>query len=373
MNKDTTIAELDCINNDGEIVFNGVNILGNVPFWLRNLDIDTWISNRRAPSNRKYANIMFSGTGIWDRQQYIDKTKAISLNDTLWVKRKNENITWNDINPYINPLNKIVSQLAFGCIVNTGNIGSPSPELSTGGSFAKCWKRVNGDICMLKMGRNEWLGEYDNEPFSKYFTAQIAERLGIKRHAEYRLGTSKGRTITYSKLFTSEKIGLVTMAQVFGGFSATFKDAFNYIRRLGVAEELLFRQMMVLDSLTFNNDRHFNNFGLFVDNNTFDTIGMASIYDNNIALLPTLILNSRSRQEILSDIKDVHPKYYESFYDLANESITDEIAQRLFGIASNDFKLEQDDRVKLDNKRLKFLEDFVRFNVMQILKSGVYL
>ena len=28
MNKDTTIAELDCINNDGEIVFNVVNILG---------------------------------------------------------------------------------------------------------------------------------------------------------------------------------------------------------------------------------------------------------------------------------------------------------------------------------------------------------
>lgn len=45
--------------------------------------------------------------------------------------------------------------------------------------------------------------------------------------------------------------------------------------------------MVVLDALTLNTDRHMSNHGILFDTDTLEPIGMAPVFDNNLAFCPS--------------------------------------------------------------------------------------
>ena len=64
--------------------------------------------------------------------------------------------------------------------------------------------------------------------------------------------------------------GLGAVAEYYDGIGGKYSDAI--------------RDMLVFDALTYNEDRHFGNFGLLRDNHSGEIIAPAPIFDNSISL-----------------------------------------------------------------------------------------
>ena len=80
--------------------------------------------------------------------------------------------------------------------------------------------------------------------------------------------------------------------------TSVYQHYLNCCRALGVADiALAVDQMIVLDYLIANEDRHQNNFGLIRDANTLEWLGAAPIFDSGSSLgydkLPPQILSPR--------------------------------------------------------------------------------
>lgn len=59
---------------------------------------------------------------------------------------------------------------------------------------------------------------------------------------------------------------------------------FDYFESIGASQA--FREMLVVDSLCFNQDRHAGNYGVLFDNDTLEIKGMAPVFDLNLSMLP---------------------------------------------------------------------------------------
>lgn len=93
-------------------------------------------------------------------------------------KAENENVSWEQISFYRNPFDETISKLAFEGMGLYGiKMSETSPELSTEGSFRKCWMREpNEQIFLYKRGsdgaRNAGL-----EPYCEVMAAEVAQKL----------------------------------------------------------------------------------------------------------------------------------------------------------------------------------------------------
>ena len=66
----------------------------------------------------------------------------------------------------------------------------------------------------------------------------------------------------------------------------SFPNALAVLSRLDSGMAQAYRSMLVFDAVTANVDRHGANFGVLRDNATGKVIGMAPIFDHNLALFP---------------------------------------------------------------------------------------
>lgn len=77
-----------------------------------------------------------------------------------------------------------------------------------------------------------------------------------------------------------------------------------------------FREMIVMDAVMANVDRHAGNYGFLVDNDTGEILRMAPLFDQNMACLP-MMMEHDDFDEYLSMIG---PKIGASFVSIARRS-----------------------------------------------------
>ena len=154
---------------------------------------------------------------------------------------------------------------------------SPSPEFTTDGYYAKCWKRESDGIYLYKAGS----ATYELEPLSEYLAAQISSIL-CPDAVPYDMRFHHGRLVSTCPLFTSESIGLAKTAAITHE-ERSISGLLEYFRSIG--SEDAFRRMMILDAIILNTDRHLDNFGVLFDTDTMQAKTMAPVFDNNRSLL----------------------------------------------------------------------------------------
>ena len=113
-------------------------------------DINSFLSSRTIIANRDSIEKILSEIGLRERFDLALANYGISMNDTLWIKRADDNMTWDVINPY----NKErVFDLAWFCSDKAkNNLHVGRPEYSTDGNFPKCWVKQNGIDKLIKCG-----------------------------------------------------------------------------------------------------------------------------------------------------------------------------------------------------------------------------
>ena len=114
-----------------------------------NESLKRWIKSRTIPSNRAYVQNFLAKLGLneKDTKGIIDICRGLSLNDCYWIVDENFSGKFSSFNLYENHFSRTLSYIAFtGYGSSIKSTFRSSPEFTTNGMLAKCWKREKGKI-----------------------------------------------------------------------------------------------------------------------------------------------------------------------------------------------------------------------------------
>lgn len=180
-------------------------------------------------------------------------------------------------------------------------------------------------------------------------------------YVPYRLSKWKGKLCSTCELFTSLNQSFIAIGRLVktGGIIAVI----DYYKKLGddFYQELV--DMLVFDAIILNEDRHFGNFGLLIDNHTNKIIAPAPIFDNGLSLLCYAMENDFDQES--QYIKTRQPATYDQFIDFVKPLMTNRQKEKVRKILN--FHFDKKSNYKLPNKRLKQLEKIVQEQAKQLL------
>ena len=92
-------------------------------------DIQIFIAHRQAPKHRKHILKLLRRAGCEDLEGFLRVSKALSLNDTFWVKPAKSRLCWKEVSLYQNDFNEVIAQIAFDGGDYETDFSSTSPEM----------------------------------------------------------------------------------------------------------------------------------------------------------------------------------------------------------------------------------------------------
>ncbi len=251
-------------------------------------DIDAWLDRRNYAKHKGHLEKWLKEWGLDNPVGFIELTHALSLNDSLWVKPVDSDLEWDKINLYKNEFTDVVSKTAFEKGLHGLKLSSTSPEFTSEGSFEKCWIQEPDGVFLYKKGASG-AANYGLEMYSEYYSSQYASVI-CDDYVSYDLVDFKGSIVSRCKMFTSEDEGFVPIYKYLNSDKNYYYDEIlEFISPLGFEDD--FRRMIVLDSVIFNTDRHFGNFGFIVDNDTFEIKRFAPVFDHNMAFMSRAMMS----------------------------------------------------------------------------------
>jgi hypothetical protein len=293
MHKDIPFADLTLDETTGSIqridaLFRGGHLPVGVSVRRGMADraaFNAWWTDRFIPSARSGLVDALSQLGFPDPQQVISRNLGLSLSDHYWVKPAGSNLSWDEVNYFENDFSPDVGDALLGKLSKTSDIDLRSPDWTCDGNLRKRWAILDGKRCLVKAGS----GPFQQQPFNEVIAYKIADRLGIP-HIPYTLLWDDGIPYSVCEDFVISDTELIPAWRVMqtqkkDNQTSVYQHYRNCCEKLGVpgiAHAL--DQMMVLDYLIANEDRHFNNFGLLRNPDTLEWLGPAPIYDSGSSL-----------------------------------------------------------------------------------------
>ena len=329
--------------------------------------IAKWLKHRTIPKNRAYVHNFLSKCGLnINRPMTIIKvSKGLSLNDCYWVVEEGFEGTYDKFNLYDNRFSQVLALIAFtgyGSSIRTSL--ASCPEFTTNGMLPKCWRRKDGKI-MLYKGGTSGASNTGNEPYSEYYAAQVAKVLGINA-IEYGLSQWKGELCSTCELFTSKEYSFLPVGRVVT--SGGMKAVREYYEKLGQTFVDALNDMLVLDAIIMNTDRHFGNFGFIVDNKTNKIVAPAPLFDHGNALLNFAGHDDLESEKALAEYANtLVPCVYDDFIGTAKKVLTNEHREGLRKLL--EFKFKKNSRYNLPDKRLKMLEKMIQTRAKSLLEK----
>lgn len=327
--------------------------------------IAKWLKHRTIPKNRAYVHNFLSKCGLDVNRpiNIINVSKGLSLNDCYWVVEEGFDGSFDDYNLYDNNFSQILALIAFtgyGSSVRTSL--ASCPEFTTNGMLPKCWRRQRGSIRLYK-GGTFGASNTGNEPYSEFYAYQVAEAMNIDA-IPYGLSKWKGELCSTCDLFTSKEFSFMPVGRVVA--AGGMKGVREYYETLGKEFVAALDDMLVLDALIFNTDRHFGNFGFLVDNKTNKIVAPAPLFDHGNSLLNFAGRDDLFSDETLKKYADTRlPCVYDDFVGTAKQVLTSEHKLGLRSLLK--FKFKKHPRYNLSNERLKLLEKQVQRRARALL------
>ena len=210
------------------------------------------------------------------------KCKGVSIVDSYWVKEDEEKADWQKINIRQNKLRDILdlSLSGFSPTITTNAI---CPELTTKGLFRKGWVYLGGSLYLLKSDKTN---EYVNTRM-EVLASEILECFENRLDSVVYLSDIKE---------TARGTAYVSICQNFVHEKQSFVEAWEVMdyckrRKIGFRDLCLerwgckFACIPVLDYIIINTDRHTQNYGFMMNNDTGELEEVAPMFDLNCALV----------------------------------------------------------------------------------------
>lgn len=216
--------------------------------------------------------------------------RAVSLEDAYWIRQPGDRAEWKDVNLFQNQLSLFITEVSLSGNNTHYQVEKYSrdrihtPELTTLGANAKGWIREKDGLYLHKVGKNELPASAVLEKLGirhiSYFESsqdEISMYLSDERR-EWIAGV--GEKVVKSRLFTTEEQGMVTFEEF-----RLFCDAYgmNAYREAIKSDTCAYMEMQIADYILNNNDRHEQNWGFLMDNQTGKITGYVPLFDHDHA------------------------------------------------------------------------------------------
>jgi len=327
---------------------------------IKNNGLLQWLKRRVIPKNRAFVESFLAklGLSVNDTKGIINICKGLSLNDSYWIVDETFDGSFEKYNLYENRFDRILSAIAYTGYGDTIRSDFAStPELTTDGMLAKCWRRINGKITLYKTG-TAGAANTGNEPYSEFYAFQIAETMGLNA-VEYKLSKWKGQLCSTCELFTNKKRSYIPTGRIVTGWGAVIE----YYKELGESYYESLIDMLIFDAVICNVDRHFSNFGLIVDNKTNKIVDTAPIFDNGLSLFNYAMADDLKNIDAYAKTRLMATS--QDFITFAKEVISKEQKKKLRLLIN--FKFKKHSRYNLPANRLKIIEEFIQKRVQELL------
>lgn len=323
-----------------------------------------WLKGRTIPKNRAFVHTFLAKNGLNpdNTRGILQICRGLSLNDCYWIVEEDFDGTFARYNLYEHDFLTVLSLIAYTGYGSTRGHGfTSSPEFTTGGMLRKAWRRdrATGKICLYKGGTGG-AANTGKEPYSEFYASQIAERMGLP-HVTYGLARWKYDICSTCELFTDIDHAYVPIHRFVE--KPNLRRVSDFLTRLGEEYYNAFADMLIFDALICNEDRHFGNFGLIVDNHTNRPVRFAPLFDHGLSLF------NYAMEDDLRDTK-AYARTRLSAYDVPFENVARAFItprqttqlKRMIG-----FRFERHPRYNLPAYRLKALEAFLAERVTELL------
>jgi hypothetical protein len=232
--------------------------------WLLTRQLDTTRSNARL-----LLKLLKLGTG--SNLSVILFNNGLSLTDSYWIKRKEDKSLYDEISFYDKEhIQPIVDTSLSGALHELPKYSNP--ELTNIGSFNKAWKKEGGTWWLYKAGSPM---NYYAELFAYY----LGEALGMDMaYYEYRDGLIRTKNMTSKEVMLEH---FASFVYSFGEIESDDVVRYNHLKELGIHKA--YADILFLDGLVCNPDRHEYNIAVQKSTLTGALIGIAPNFDNNLA------------------------------------------------------------------------------------------
>lgn len=293
MHKNIPVAEMELDRDSGAItsigkVYHKEHFPVGIPVKREGIDrsaLNSWWRGRAIPASRWGLRSALRELKISDAQLLLEKCLGLSLSDQYWICPADSGLCWEQVNFFENSFSEDVGNSLFGKGANGDEISLMSPDNTSDGWLKKKWTIIDGKRCLIKGGS----GATQQEPYNEVIASCIMARLDIP-HVPYTLLVEDDYPYSVCEDFITTETELITAWYIMQtckkqNHVSVYQHYLNCCEALGISgiRESL-DQMLTVDYLIVNEDRHQNNFGVIRKADTLEYVGPAPIYDSGTSL-----------------------------------------------------------------------------------------
>lgn len=293
MHKDRRVAR---IYESGKCTINYKSFLPYNLYLEKEDDMDTrvqnltnfyaWCSSRVLTLDRKYAKEIMNNIGAVqsptdrERAMIAISYRALSLMDVFWVRTKDDKKTFNEISLYNHSLSDAFVDVSLRgknlTLANAELIAEqdPAADVGTPGVAPKAWIRRNGSFYLLKDG-------HERDVDAELLASKIIDCFQID-HVSYEEDKFHDTRVSKCRIITSKERSIVPIEFIELYCVNHDKDRTEFILK---KDPYAYYMMNIIDYLIGNTDRHWGNWGFWVDNKNNKLLRLHPLMDYNKAFL----------------------------------------------------------------------------------------
>ena len=250
-------------------------------------DIRAWLGKRFLYKNLKNYKAIIDSLSLKQQSKFsldlVLEYNALSVTDCYWIKF-NDNEKFDDLDLHKISLSETVIDIALLGIFSTIQLKDLKANVNLRGTFAKTWIRKEDGLHLYKIDIQD-----DTSVYSELYAQLLINQMNVS-NCGYKNVVYKGYNCTDTKCFTDRNTMLLHNKSCYEYFKI---KGYKSIEKMFPND---FYRMCLVDYIIGNTDRHDENFGILVDSSTNEIIRFAPLYDHNISMVKTVVLNQRLRQ-----------------------------------------------------------------------------
>ena len=243
--------------------------------------LNSWYTMQTIPKNRQNINCIVNSLNT-SISEAIEKSYMVSLTNCYWLKKNDSQISWDNINYHENGFSDELFPLLYNEVAKISNY--KLPDLTTDGMLEKAWINLKGVPTLLKTGKFG-LNANDKHLLSanEVIAYKVAKLMEIEHVEYYPIMLNNGELISATPCFIkNDSEEFVSGLQIMKEDRVSRYTFYKDICDKGFSTEV--NNMILLDHILHNTDRHERNFGIIRDSDTLDYIRFAPIYDTGSCL-----------------------------------------------------------------------------------------
>jgi hypothetical protein len=258
---------------------------------MNEMKFHDWWKDRAIPKTRHGAKTALQRLGYASTNSALVDNLALSLSDCYWIKPRGEDLTWREVNLYVNNFVDTFGELT----INRDHVIDLRKK--TKFSCAASQGELQKKWCVDDSGRRYMIkgnyGESYQQSLNELFATALHKKQGFQNYTEYQLtklkveGDIEGLgCLSYD--FCSENLECISAWELLQTIKIKQNESLYYPLKkvcinLGMSEEAFTDFMdyqIMTDYLLSNTDRHMNNISVVRNPDTLELIGFAPIYDS---------------------------------------------------------------------------------------------